>query len=295
MSVSRHPVALRLEELVGRNTALLATVMCLPLLDGIFAALVVGGALDTTAGILQIGLLIFGGSATVAVVLADFDGTAREGARTVLLVAVPLTALAAVQAAYAPVIESALNMSVFQRFAALVVIAVAASTASARIAEYVPRPAIIVVLGLVASLDLGNASLAASADLGMAARGAAAALVGVAFALALALASPWLRSLVDLDLFRFGSAVALGLLGVGLLPGAAEFGLLVSDWAPLIVLGLSALFAFDPARGASVPDVSTVLRSDDESGADGRAATDGGESGNDGSGDDLDQDRPPWL
>jgi len=41
MSVSRHPVALRLEQRVGSATKLLATVMVLPLVDGIFPALVV--------------------------------------------------------------------------------------------------------------------------------------------------------------------------------------------------------------------------------------------------------------
>jgi len=311
MSVSRHPIALRLEGLVGRRAALLATVMCLPLVDGIFPALVVAGALDTWAGVVQIGLLIFGGSATVAVILADFDGSAREGARIVALVAVPLIALAAVEAAFAPTIAGALDMVVFHRFAALVVLAVAATTASARIAEYVPRPAVVIVLGLVASIDPSGASLATTASPELIVRGVAAAGVGVAFAFALALSSPVLRAVVDLDRFRFGSAVALGLLGIGLLPGARELGLL-SDLAPLVVLGLSALFAFDP--DGSVGDVawprvqdarerarSTVYRDggpvDDD--VDEEVPPIGAEAGpprdfDSGEGE-GDEDRPPWL
>ncbi|WP_248515979.1 DUF5794 domain-containing protein [Salinarchaeum laminariae] len=323
MSVSRHPIALRIESLVGQRAALLATVMCLPLVDGIFPALIVAGALDSPAGIVQVGLLIFGGSAMVAVILADFDGSGREGARIVALVAVPLVALAALEAAFAPAIAGALNMVVFHRFAALVVLAVAASTASARIAAYVPRPAVVIVLGLLASIEPSNATLAATAEPELIVRGVAAALVGVGFAFLLAITSPTLRSVVDLDRFRFGSAVALGLLGVGLLPGAQEVGLL-TDLAPLVVLGLSALFAFDPDReiggwsddasgrpgapesvhtGANESEASSAASTGSTTGAAASStpsstAADGGENTGqppDAPDDDSNDDRPPWL
>ena len=85
MSVSRHPVALRLEQRVGRGTRLLATVMSLPLVDGIFPALIIAGALSSPLGILETGLLIFGGSATVAVILAEMGGTRRAQIPSILL------------------------------------------------------------------------------------------------------------------------------------------------------------------------------------------------------------------
>ena len=96
MSSSQHPIALRLERQVGGATKLLITVMGLPLVDGIFPALVLAGALKTPADIVQVGLLVFGGSATVAVILAEMDGTPREQARIVLAVGVVLIAVAAV-------------------------------------------------------------------------------------------------------------------------------------------------------------------------------------------------------
>ena len=74
MSVSKHPVALQLEQRVGGATKLLATVMALPLVDGIFAALVVAGVLASPVGVIETGILIFGGSATIAVILAEMDG-----------------------------------------------------------------------------------------------------------------------------------------------------------------------------------------------------------------------------
>ncbi|WP_435358428.1 DUF5794 domain-containing protein [Haloarchaeobius sp. DFWS5] len=240
MSTSRHPVALRLEGLVGGKTKLLATVMGLPLVDGIFPALVLAGALDGPLGILQVGLLVFGGSATVAVILAEMQGTQREIVLSVAAVGIGLVALAAVEAALAPTIESVLDIPTFEHAAALVILAVAAKTASARIGEYLPRPAVIVGLGLLLSLDLSNPQLALTPDAMLVLKATAAAAIGATFALAVALLAPTLRRNVDVDRFRFGSAVALGLLALSI------WGLEVGS-APLAVVAVAAVFALEPS------------------------------------------------
>ncbi|SDQ62280.1 DUF5794 domain-containing protein [Natronobacterium texcoconense] len=239
MSSSEHPVALRLESLVGGNARLLALVMMLPLIDGIFPALILAGALDDPMGAVQVGLLIFGGSATVAVILAEMTGTPREQAKVVLLVGIPLILLAAVQAALAPAIESVLEIVIFERFAALVILAIAAKTASATIGEYLPSPAVIIGLGLIASLDPNGATFAVMDDPALVANSVLAAVVGVVFALGVALGGPYLRKYMDIDRFRFGSAVALGLLPIALV--ADTFG-----QAPLAALIVAAIFAIDP-------------------------------------------------
>lgn len=305
MSTSRHPVALRLESIVGNDARLLALVMGLPLVDGIFVALVLSGALDTVLGALQVGLLIFGGSATVAVILADMTGTPREQAGVVLLVGIPLVVLAAIQAALAPAIASVLDIAIFERFAALVIMAVAAKTASATIGEYLPSSAVIIALGLVASLDPSGAEFAVLDSPALVVNATAAAVVAVTFALVLALSGPYLRTYVDLDRFRFGSAVALGLLPLAVL--GMPFGN-----APLAVLAVSALFAFDPGDVGDVElgeAVSGVFGSsdtddasaDEEPEANPEMGADGGTGGESGAideaypGGDSGEERAPWL
>ncbi|MFB6280884.1 MAG: DUF5794 domain-containing protein [Haloferacaceae archaeon] len=296
MSVSQHPIALGLERRVGGPTRLLATVMGLPLVDGIFPALVIAGALDSPAGVLETGLLVFGGSATVAVVLAEMDDP-TEAVPAVLALGAVLVPLAALEAALAPALRSLLAFEVFRRFAGLVILAVAAKTASARVGEYLPRPAVIVGLGVVASVRPAGASLALAADPGLIARAAAAAAVGVGFALAVAALGPWLRGSVDLDRFRFGSAVALGMLALsvlGLMPTAAPVA--------LGVLAVTAVFSFDPD---GIPGIGIDrIRGDDAGGApDGRAAgaaDAGGSSGypidpGTGAGAGSDADGSPWT
>ncbi|ACV12944.1 conserved hypothetical protein [Halorhabdus utahensis DSM 12940] len=248
MSSSQHPIALAIERRVGGDGRLLATVMCLPLVDGVFPALILAGAVGSFSGIFEVGLLVFGGSATVAVILADMDGSPREQALTVAGVGVVLLPIAALEAALAPTIASVLDLAIFERFAGLVILAIAAQTASSQLADVIPRPAVIVGFGLVASLDLNGAEFSVATDPGLVINGTAAALVGVGFALLVALTGPWLRASVDLDRFRFGSAVALGVLALSV------YGLVPSD-APLslAVLAMAGLLAFDPDRDLLFP------------------------------------------
>jgi hypothetical protein len=262
MSNSQHPRALSVESWVSDSTKLLAVVMCLPLVDGVFVAVVLGGALDTAVGILEVGLLIFGGSAMVAVILAEMDASPRRSMGIVAAIGSVVILVAGLEAALAPTIESAINMAVFERFAALVILAVAAATTSAKIAEYLPSPALIIALGFLATLSPGDITFAVQTDVTLILRAMGAASVGVAFGLVLAATSPWLRGVVDIDRFRFGSAVALGVLAlsiVGMLPSKAPVA--------LMVLGITVLLAFDPSEDDAEPTDSnpeeTVSIADD--------------------------------
>jgi len=295
MSISRHPIALDIEQQVGRGGRLLATVMGLPLVDGIFPVLVLAGALSTWTGVLEVGLLVFGGSATVAVVLAELEGGPRQQARSVLIIGAVLLPVALVEAALAPTIAGIVELGTLERFAGLVILAIAAQTASARIGEYLPRPAVIVGLGLLASLDPAGATLVTTIEPDVLVRAAATTGVGIGFALAVALASPWLRNAVDIDRFRFGSAVALGVLALSVL------GVMPTD-APvaLAVLAVTALLSFDPENARTRhteyrPDAVDLTAAFADGGASQGVAAD--EQTDDGAAVEYepDQERAPWL
>jgi len=296
MSSSQHPVALALERRVGGATRLLATVMMLPLLDGVFAAVVLAGGLTTVTGIIEVGLLIFGGSATLAVILAEMDGDPREVASSILLVGSAVMLGAVVVAVLAPTIRSVLSLAIFERFAAIIILAIAARTASARLGEWLPRPSIILALGLLASIDPAGATLVVQSSLDLIVRAAAAAGVGVAFALAAALGAPWLRNAVDIDRFRFGSAVALGVLPISILTS-------VDAPIALAVLVVTTLLSLDPQRARErdehyEPDAVDITAAFADGGASQGVSHDETHSEPHATvdyGDDSDDDRAPWL
>lgn len=247
----------RLAGLSSRRVAdgprLLALVMGLPLLDGLFPALLLAGALDSPAGVLEVGVLVFAGSATIAVILGKMaDGNA---VKTVALVGVPLVALAACEAAVAPALVHVVDLGRFHRFAGLVVLTIAAATASPRLGEVLPRPAVIVAFGLVASVDVGATPPTPTIRADLVFNGAAAAAVGVVTALAIAAAAPTLRSLVDRRRFRWGSAVALASLGLSILGFVPQ-----GPPIPLAVLVAAGLLSLDVggAGGDHVGSSSTA-------------------------------------
>jgi hypothetical protein len=265
--------------------------MALPLVDGIFPALIIAGALSSAVGILETGLLIFGGSATVAVILAEMEGSRREQVTSILLIGAVLIPVAGAEAVFAATLKTLLNFEVFHRFAGLVILAVAAKTASSKVGEFLPSPGVIIGLGLVASFEPAGAHVVVDPSTTAVLRAAAAAGTGVAFALSVALFAPRLRGAVDIDRFRFGSSVALGMLALdvlGLLPTNKPIA--------LGVLAVTALFAFDPNADADA----------DERPATSAAVTDGGDSGSADRNDADDADagygypgesesRAPWL
>jgi hypothetical protein len=262
--------------------------MALPLIDGIFPALVVAGVLGSATGVVETGILIFGGSATAAVILAEMDGSRREMVASVLLIGAVIIPVAAVEAALAPTLQELLDLPVFERFAGLVILTVAAKTASSEIGEYLPSPGVIIGLGLVASFDPSGFALRTSTEYVV--NGTAAAAVGVAFALSIALLSPHLRGRVDIDRFRFGSAVALGVLALPILLG--PFDLMQTD-APiaLAVLAVTALFAYDPESGGE----EEVASDDDtpDGSADGESASDANPTDSDEAPSEPPLDAPP--
>ncbi len=234
--------------------------MGLPLVDGIFPALVLAGALGSITGIFEVGLLVFGGSATLAVVLAEMEGTRREQVLSVLSVGAVIVAVAAAEAALAPTIERLIDLDTFERFAALVILAIAAKTASSTLGEYLPSPGTIVGLGLLASLDPAGFELVFNPNAEQITAAAAAAAVGTSFALVAAVAGPTLRRLVDIDRFRFGSAVALGILPLTMLG-------IVKTQAPLAlaVLGVTCLLSLDPTD-ASIDGASESVEGGEPAG-----------------------------
>ncbi|WP_226013069.1 DUF5794 domain-containing protein [Halomicrobium salinisoli] len=300
MSSSQHPVALALERRVGGATRLLATVMLLPLLDGVFVAVVLAGGLTTVTGIVEVGLLVFGGSATLAVILAEMEGSPKEMAVSILTVGAVVIAGAVLVAALAPTVRGLLRLEVFERFAAVIILAIAGRTASARIGEWLPRPSIILLLGFVASVTPSGVTLTVQTDPALMLRAAASAGVGVAFALAAALGAPWLRNAVDIDRFRFGSAVALGVLPLSI------FGFLGNAPVALAVLGVTTLLSFDPQRARERdaewdPDRVDVTAAFADGGASQGVSHDDPDSEPhptvdlDEDDEDGDEDRLPWL
>ncbi|XGI83974.1 DUF5794 domain-containing protein [Halorutilales archaeon Cl-col2-1] len=247
MSIHVHGVKRAAESLVGGRgrgdgSHLLATVMGLPLIDGVFPAVVLAGGLGSPLGVLQTGLLVLGGAATASVLVSSDD----IGASEVLAVGAGVSVVAGIEAALAPTFESLVSRQIFDVFAVATVLTVAVSVATDVLDDVLPKPRTVVAAGLVVSLDPSGFELVVH-DLSLVVKGVLAGGVATVFGLCVVAARSrfWgsnseagLR-LIDARLLRLTSGASLGTLPLSV------YGV-VPEAAPISVLAVGVVLAAAP-------------------------------------------------
>ncbi|MDY6773914.1 MAG: DUF5794 domain-containing protein [Candidatus Nanohaloarchaea archaeon] len=203
----------------------LVLVLCLPLVDGVFATLLVTGALETFSDFVAVGLTVFSGAGSLAV-LYSYSETVEE-ARKMVLKAAPLLILgAAATALVAPFFDSFLYVSRMRYAAGLALVVISASLLDLDMSDSSTVPAIILTGFVLSVKDPTSVSFTYSYLL-PALTTAGLALVGLMAAAHLP------RRRISLYYIRRGGSMVLLIIALSL------FGLQIPSEAGLAVLGLS--------------------------------------------------------
>jgi hypothetical protein len=230
-------------------TRALLLAMGLPLVDGVFPALVLGGALDTIPGLLVVGGTIFGGPWMLTIIFEEMAGDDRRTRLArVCKVAALVVPAAGLEAVAAPTLASLVDMSVFHVFSALIVLTVGASIANDVLAATLVAPKHLLAAGLVASVAarlLAPAPIAPTVivDPTVVAQSMGAATIATAVALTGAFVGPRVDDHLDHGAFETGAGIALALVPLtiaGVLPSLAS----------LAVFALAVAFALDTTDAA---------------------------------------------
>lgn len=212
-------------------TRALLLAMGLPLVDGVFPALVLGGALDSIPGLLVVGGTIFGGPWMLTITFEEMAGDDRRTRiLRVLKVAAIVVPAAGLEAVAAPTLASLLDMSVFHVFSALIILTVGASIANDVLAAKLVAPKYLLAAGAVASV---TARLVAPAPIEptvivnplVIAQAMGAATIATTVALTGAALGPRVDDHLDDDAFRTGAGIALALVPLsiaGVLPSLSS-------------------------------------------------------------------------
>ena len=131
----------------------LLLVLCLPLIDGVFATLLVTGAVSTFSDIITVGLTIFTGAGALAVLYSESE-TKEEALSMVNQVAPVLIAGALAVALIAPIFDEIFYISRLKYAAGLALLTISAKLVDVELAEKFSVPAIIVT-GMLLSLRSG--------------------------------------------------------------------------------------------------------------------------------------------
>lgn len=128
----------------------LVFILCLPLVDGVFATLLVTGAVETFSDIVAVALTVFTGAGALAVMYSHSDSK-RQAQRLVFQASVPLLVGACLVALVAPVYEQLFHLQRLRYTAGLVLLVIAGHLAQFDLMEKFSAPAVILT-GLVLSV-----------------------------------------------------------------------------------------------------------------------------------------------
>lgn len=139
----------------GEGTRKLIFILCLPLVDGVFATLLVTGALETFSNILTISLTVFSGAGALTVLYSYSDSV--QEARNMVLKALPVLFLGALTVSLiAPVFEQVLYIERMQYAAGIALLMIAAQLADLPYSDSMSVPAVIVTGFLLSIKNLSS-------------------------------------------------------------------------------------------------------------------------------------------
>ncbi|WP_178917636.1 DUF5794 domain-containing protein [Natronomonas gomsonensis] len=255
-----HAVVARVRSLFATSGARsLAVVMLLPIVSGIYPSIVLAGGLTSVISAIELGVLVFSGGASVAIVLADFEGPRSRGLCIVAAVGVVLIPGAVFTAALSPTVRTLLRVELFVTLTALVVGAIGVSIGFGDDPWWLPSP---VTLGfglcLVATLDALSTLLTGSVTVDFIVNGRTMWLSGLASSVGVGVVAfvvtvrPYLLRRLDIERFRVGCAIALCLVG-------ANIAGLVGGSPATVAIACSVVLAHrrstgDEERGVQVED-----------------------------------------
>ncbi len=209
----------------------LLLVLCLPLVDGVFATLLVSGAVQTFSDILTVSLTIFTGAGALAI-LYSYSDSKEEAMSMVKAVAPYLIGGAIVVGLIAPVFEQIFVVEKIKIAAGIALLVIAGEMTGFSVSDKFAVPGIILT-GLLISLQRPEA-LSVSLDYLM------PAISTVVASLIVLYVACYLNSeIINLSYVRKGGAVVLIIIALTL------FGLQIPSEFGLGVLMLSFLVAID--------------------------------------------------
>lgn len=205
----------------------LALLMGLPLVDGVFIAIVISGGLTSLFDAILVGSLVFGGGALVTVILSEFKSTRTTLYRTIAF-GLSVTGAAMVQAALAPTLETLISTEHFYRGAMLALGLLALKILPIQITDYLPQPGLIVLVTLAISLQPQTVEVVFDIPFQTVLYAGVAGLVATGIAVSTITVRDEISDSLNPHLLRYGCAV--GLLAVvlslsGLLPSLVPLGI----------------------------------------------------------------------
>lgn len=210
----------------------LVFILCLPFVDGVFATLLVSGAIDTFSSMVSVALTIFTGAGALAVLYSSTDSR-KEAKRMVDKAAPALIAGAVIVSLIAPVFEQLIYVERMSYAAGLALLVISLKMLEVDLVDDLSVPAIIIT-GLV--LSAKNLS-ALTFSLEYVIPAVITSAVAVAGLYAASLLNP---ERINLCYIQRGGAAVLGIISMSMFGLPVPSGLSLTVFALSVVVSLRA-------------------------------------------------------
>ncbi|MFB6241296.1 MAG: DUF5794 domain-containing protein [Candidatus Nanosalina sp.] len=225
-----------LDEKFDSGARKLVLILCLPLVDGVFATLLVSGAITTFSDIVSVSLTVFTGAGALAVLYSCSESA--EGSRRMVRQAAPVLVIGAVAVSLvAPIYEELFYIDMMRTVAGLALLVISAKMFDVDLAENLSVPAVILTGFVLSVRNPGAFSVTLEYVL-------PAVSTALTASLALYAASFVDRDSLDLRYIRRGGALVLGLISLSL------FGFETPSNLALGVFAVSLVYSYRPFRNS---------------------------------------------
>lgn len=207
-----------------QGTQQLVYILCLPLIDGVFASMLVSGAITTFSDIVAASLTLFSGAGALAVLYSNSENVS-EARRSVLRAAPVLVIGSVLVGLIAPIYAEVFKISLLKYATGLALLSIAADIADLGVAEKIP-PHAVIITGMMLSLQTPasiNLTVSYLPEAGM------TSLIAL---VSLYAASSLKRYDLNLRMVRIGGASALAIIATSMFSS-------VPSEPSLLVLGVS--------------------------------------------------------
>jgi len=193
---------------LDKGTKQLIYILCLPLVDGVFASLLVSGAITTFSELIATSLTVFSGAGALAVLYSN-SKTAEEAKKMVLKAAPFLIGGALLVGLVAPIYAEIFDLGLLRYATGLTLFAIAVQIADLPYSELLP-PQAVIFTGMVLSLQSPSALKLGYSYL-------PEAMLTVSVSLVALYAASYLSKMdMDMRYIRAGGASALTILGLSI-------------------------------------------------------------------------------
>lgn len=190
------------------GTRRLAFILCLPLVDGVFATLLVTGAVNTFSQMLNVAVTIFTGAGALAVLYSESENVSEALKMVNSVIPVLFIGVVAV-ALVAPVFEHMFNTELLKYAAGIAILSISLQILDLEVAKKFP-PSAVILTGLVLSFRGVSRAPLTFEYVAPALTTAGLAIFG------LYLASGLKKYSMELDYIRYGAFAVLGIISLSL-------------------------------------------------------------------------------